>query len=53
MTFLIAPIRDIPVIISAVDSPEKIAEADAAIEPMLQDGLTLAPTSKWTADCVT
>jgi PII-like signaling protein len=33
------PMRDLPVTISVVDAPTKIAEAAAAIELMLQDGL--------------
>lgn len=31
--------RDLPIMVSAIDSPEKIAEAAAAIEGMLEDGL--------------
>ena len=31
--------RDMPIMLSVVDSPEKIAEAAAAIEDMLEDGL--------------
>jgi PII-like signaling protein len=31
--------KDLPVMISVIDSPEKIAEATAAIETMLEDGL--------------
>ena len=31
--------RDLPVTISVIDTPAKIAEAVAAIELMLQDGL--------------
>ena len=33
------PMRDLPVTISVIDTPAKIAEAAAAIESMLQDGL--------------
>ena len=33
------PMRDLPVMISVIDAPEKIAEAADAIEAMLQDGL--------------
>jgi PII-like signaling protein len=33
------PMRDLPIMISVIDAPEKIAEASAAIEAMLQDGL--------------
>jgi PII-like signaling protein len=33
------PMRDLPVTVSVVDSPAKIAEAVLAIESMLQDGL--------------
>ena len=33
------PMRDLPVTVTVVDSPAKIAEAAAAIEAMLQDGL--------------
>lgn len=31
--------RDLPIMISAIDSPDKIVEATAAIEKMLEDGL--------------
>jgi PII-like signaling protein len=31
--------RDLPVMISVIDTPEKLAEASAAIEGMLEDGL--------------
>ena len=37
-TFL-HPIRDLPIMISVIDTPEKIAEAAEAIEGMLEDGL--------------
>jgi len=37
-TFL-HPMRDLPVIVSVIDTAEKIAEAAAAIEAMLEDGL--------------
>jgi uncharacterized protein len=33
------PMRDLPVVIAVVDTPEKIAVASNAIEEMLQDGL--------------
>jgi PII-like signaling protein len=33
------PMRDLPVVIAVVDTPEKIAVASDAIEEMLQDGL--------------
>lgn len=33
------PVRDLPVMISVIDSPEKIHEAAEAIEAMLEDGL--------------
>ena len=33
------PIRDLPIVVSVVDSAEKIAAAAAAIEEMLNDGL--------------
>ena len=33
------PMRDLPVMISVIDTPSKIAEAAAAIESMLDDGL--------------
>lgn len=37
-TFL-HPIRDLPVMISVIDAPDKIAEAAGAVEEMLEDGL--------------
>jgi PII-like signaling protein len=33
------PMRDLPIVISVVDAPEKIAEASDALETMLEDGL--------------
>jgi uncharacterized protein len=33
------PMRDLPVMISVIDAPQKVAEAAAAIEAMLEDGL--------------
>lgn len=33
------PTRDLPVMVTVIDSPEKIASAAAAIEEMLEDGL--------------
>jgi PII-like signaling protein len=33
------PVRDLPIVVSVVDVPEKIASAAAAIEEMLEDGL--------------
>jgi PII-like signaling protein len=33
------PVRDLPVMISVVDTPEKVAAAAAAIEEMMEDGL--------------
>jgi len=33
------PMRDLPVMVSVIDTPEKIAEAAEAIEGMLEDGL--------------
>ncbi|HLJ14099.1 MAG TPA: DUF190 domain-containing protein [Bryobacteraceae bacterium] len=37
-TFL-HPIRDLPIMLSVIDTPEKIAEAAGAVEGMLEDGL--------------
>ncbi|HEY2015605.1 MAG TPA: DUF190 domain-containing protein [Bryobacteraceae bacterium] len=33
------PMRDLPIVISVIDAPEKIAQAAEAIEAMLEDGL--------------
>jgi PII-like signaling protein len=33
------PVRDLPVMISVIDAPEKVAAAAAAIEEMMEDGL--------------
>lgn len=33
------PMRDLPIMISVIDAPEKIAQAGEAIEAMLEDGL--------------
>ncbi|MBZ5622497.1 MAG: DUF190 domain-containing protein, partial [Acidobacteriia bacterium] len=33
------PMRDLPVMVSVIDSPEKISAAAEAVEEMLEDGL--------------